>query len=318
MSQRPRHSVLTLLLLAGGVGLGGCGGEGITDPTTPVDVRPYVVGAAAANLGADLRFSYPAPVAPFKAPIISPERARELAESFALSFGPEEESRWAREHGRSFDYTEVEADPRVFYQPSPFELFPDGYHPGMRTAFGPYYLVRLNWNGRHRLNVAVSAYSTSVGILPNGKLKMPVETGADFYSYGAPADTARRDVVAPLSPEAAVVHVARLTGARASEVPEFVQIGWRWGPVGGGWKITLERPVAVRTASGTRQVEVRELYLGRAGGRRLHIPAAEQPTHYETPAFRGGDSEEVEVLQLAILPGQPTVFEEVEIVSAAN
>lgn len=308
---------MAIPLLLSGL-LGGCGDERITGPTDAVDVRPHVTGAAAANLGADLLFSYPVPVAPSTEPIISAERARELAVSFALTFGTTMERKWTREHGRAFDPTELQADSRVFYQSSTFELFPDGYHGAMRRAFGPFYLVRLSSRGTHRLKVAVSAYNTNLAIFPDGTLNRPLESGMDFVENGVPLDTARRDVMSPLSPEAAVVRVSRLTGLRVSEVPELVQIGWRWGPVGGGWKITLEQPVAVRTLSGTRTANVRELYLGRERGRLLLIPTAEQPTEYETLAFGPAGSDEVEVLRLPILPGQPTVFEEVEIVSAAN
>lgn len=308
----------TLLLLAGGLLLGACDEPGITDPTAAPDVRPYVTGAAAANLGADGLFTYPAPVAPFTEPIISAERARELAVSYAKSFGPALQERWQQQHGLSFDFRELKAEPRVLFQTSQYELFPEGYHGTFRRMFGPYYLVRLSSDGRHRISVAVSAYNTNVGIYPDGRLRRPVESGSDFFERGLPADTTRREEMTPLWPEAAVAHVAGLTGVRVSEVPEPVRMVWNWGPLGGGWKLTLEQAVRVRTLSGSRTAEVRELYLGRQGGRRLFIPAAQQPTELEMGALRSGDVEKIDTVRLAILPGQPTVFEEVAVVSAAN
>jgi hypothetical protein len=254
---------------------------------------------------------------PSTEPIISAERARELAVSFALSFGPVLEKEWQQQHGRSFDFRKLQADTRVLYQSTPYELFPDGFHGAFRRIFGPYYLVRLGSEGRHRMNVAVSAYNTNVGIRPDGRLDRPMESGADFYERGLPTDTARRDVMAPLWPEAAVAHVYRLTGLRVSEVPEFVQTGWNRGPLGGAWKLTLERPVRVRTLSGSRTAEVRELYLGREGGRLLLIPAAEQPTVLATGGLRA-DGDQIVPVQLPILAGQPTVFEEVAVVSGSN
>jgi hypothetical protein len=310
-SRLPRR----LLPLIGALLLTACGEPGIIEPTDPVDVRPHVTGAAAANLDADGLFTYPIPVAPSTEPIISAERARELAVSFVLSFGPALERYWKEEHGQAFAFSELQAEARVFYQSTAYGLFPDGFHGAFRRMFGPYYLVRLSSNGRRRMSVAVSAYNTNVSIFPDGRLDRPMESGADFFAHGFPVDTTRRDVAAPLSPEEAVAHVARLTGVRISEVPEFVRMVWNWGPLGGGWKITLERPVRVRTLSEGVTAEVREVYLGREGGRRLFIAASEQPTEYKTGALRAGDSEEIVPVLLPILPGQPTVFEEVAVVS---
>lgn len=305
-------------VLALSVLLGGCSEHGITDATEPQDIRPYVTGAAAANLDPEGLFTYPAPTAPSTEPIISAERARELAVSFALSFGPALERYWKQEHGRSFDFTSLRADPRVFYQRTAYGLFPEGFHGAFRRMYGPYYLVRLSSGGRPRMSVAVSAYNSNVAIFPDGRLDLPLESGGDFFAHGLPVDTTRGDVMAPLTPEAAAAHVARLTGARVSEVPEFVRMVWNWGPLGGGWKITLERAVRVRTLSGGVTAEVRDVYLGREGGRRLFIPASEQPTEYRTGALRSGESEEIVPVSLPILPGQPTEFEEVALISPAN
>jgi hypothetical protein len=294
--------------------LAGCDGRRITDPAPPPDVRPYVTGAAAANLGPDGLFSYPIAVAPAAEPIISAARARELAVSYTLSFGPALEERWRQQHGQAFDYRELQADGRVLFQSTPFEMFPDGYHSAFRRTFGPYYLVRLGTEGHHRMSVAVSAYTTDVAILPDGRLNRPSESGAEFFERGFPADSTT-DEMAPLWPEAAVVHVARLTGTRVSEVPEFVRMVWNWGPLGGGWKLTLDRAIRVRTLSGSRTTEARELYLGREGGRRLFIPAAEQPAYLEMGALVSGDPDKIELVRLGVLPGQPTVFEEVAVVS---
>lgn len=316
---RSRHLVgrAGLLFAAGVLFLGACD-RGITDPAQTVDIRPYVTGAAAANLDRDGLFTYPLPVAPSAEPMISAERARELAVSFALSYGPAREDRWRQQHGRPFDYRALKADLRVFFQPSPYELFPDGFHGAFRRMFGPFYLVRLSSEGVPRMSVAVSAYNTNLAIYPDGRLDRPFESGADFFADGIPADGTRADVMAPIAPEAAVAHVYRLTGARVSEVPEFVRMEWNWGPLGGGWKLTLERPVRIRTLSGGRTADVRELYLGREGGRRLFIPAAEQPAAVEMGALRSGDTEEIETVRIPILPGHATEFEEAAVVSAGS
>lgn len=294
--------------------LAGCSEHGVTGPTEPVDVRPYVTGAAAANLDEEGLFRYPAPAAPSTEPMISAERARELAVSFALSFGPVLERYWKQEHGQSFDFASLQADPRVLFQTTPYELFPEGFHDAFRRMFGPYYLVRLSSGGRPRMSVAVSAYNSNVAIYPDGRLDLPVESGGEFFAHGLPVDSSRRDVMAPLLPEAAVAYVYRRTGVRVSEVPELVRMEWKWGPLGGGWKLTLERAVRVRTVSSGRTAEVRQLYLGREGGRLLFIPTAEQPTKYTTGALVSGNPDEWVTVDLPIHSGHPTEFEEVSIV----
>lgn len=313
----PSFRTRTAILIASALVLSGCREGGIIDPAPPPDVRLYVTGAAAANLGPDGLFSYPVAVAPSTEPIISAARARELAVSYALSFGPVLEERWQQQHGQAFDFRELRADARVLFQSTPFEMFPGGYHGAFRRTFGPYYLVRLGTGGHHRMSVAVSAYNTNVSIFPDGRLNRPFESGAEFFERGLPADSTS-DELAPLWPEAAVVHVARLTGTRVSEVPAFVRMVWNWGPLGGGWKLTLERPVRVRTPSGSRTVDVRELYLGREGGRRLFIPAVEQPSWLESPAQRAGDPDVIEVVRVGVLPGKPAVFDEVVVVPGEN
>ncbi len=125
-----------LLLIAGG-----CGAE-ITAPelADSADVRPYVTGAAAADLTADGLFVLPAPTAPAERPIITPERARALAASYVLSFGPSAKRDWEEVRGRPIDISRLEAEPRVFYASSPYGLFPAGYHPAFTHGYGPWYL----------------------------------------------------------------------------------------------------------------------------------------------------------------------------------
>lgn len=297
--------------------LAGCGDSRITDPSAPVDARPYVTGAAAANLGSGSLFTLNSPTSPSTLPIVSPERARELAQAFVLSYGPTLKQWWDQDHGAPLDLARLEPDSRPFYGPTAYELFPEGFHPTMHRAYGPYYLVRMGWGTRYPLMVAVSGYSTHVLIMSNGKLHIPGGSGMEFLSRGIPADTTGREYYSLISPEAAVVRVARGTGTRVSEVPEYVLSEARMGPYGGLWKLTLERPVRVRTVTDARTVDVRHVYVGRESGRQLLIPAAQQPTEVTVSALRGvvGDDVLTETVTLPVRAGQPTIFEEVVPVS---
>lgn len=303
--------VLLVLLVSLGTGCE----RGITtpEPDGPTDVRPYIVGAAAASLTPEGQFILRAPAAPAERPIITPERARALAAAYVLSFGPSLKRYWDEDRGRPIDITRLQADSRVFYASTPYELFPAGYHPGFTHGYGPYYLVQMKAGSTPVLHVAVAAYASQVEIDNEGNVRRPVERGNEFLSQGIPVDTARPNLPGSLSPEAAVARVGRLTDARVSEVPELMWPGLQVRPFSSLWKLTLDRTVRVRAIASGRTTEVRHLYVGAKPGRRLMIPADEQPTVVTSWPMRTGPNGEeiIEPVQLPLVPGRPTVFEEV-------
>jgi hypothetical protein len=100
-------------------------------------------------------------------------------------------------------------------------------------------------------------------------------------------------------------------------VPELMMVKHPYGPLHPVWKLTLEKPVRVRTVDGSRTVDAETLYLGRVQGRELLIPAAEQPSFQDVGALRIGPNGEdlgPEMARVAILPGRATVFEPVTVV----
>lgn len=291
------------------------GGSGLTGPDDPPDIRQFVTGAAAENLNSQGLFTLAQPVAPDTIPIITEQRARDLAASFVRSFGPSLKPYWEKERGRSIDLRDLKADARVFYASTPYELFPEGFHSAFRRAFGPFYVVRMNAGSRAVVMVAVSAYATEVEIDSEGFIQRPVHRGMEFVSQAVPVDTTS---LLYLSPEQAVARVGRLTGARVSEVPELMRLEMRWSPLSAVWKLSLDRPVRVRTVQDSRVVEVQELYVGPEGGRRLMIPAQEQPREFMTTAVRIGPAGEdlgFAPVHVQVKPGVPTVFEEVVVES---
>lgn len=312
ISIRPAAAVLCCSLLAA------CDGPRITGPGPVPDVRPYVTGAAAENVGTDGLFVFPGPVSPSGLPIVTPERARDLAASTVLSFGPALKKHWEEDRGRTMDITRLRPEPRAFFASTPYAVFPDGFHPASRRAFGPYYLVRMGTERGAELIIAVSAYSTDVGIEEDGRLDLPLLSGMHFLTAGIPLDSTRAGRPSPLTPEHAVVLVSRMTGARISMVPELMQVQFPYGPHYPVWKLTLEKPVRVRTVEGSRTVDAETLYLGRVQGRELLIPAAEQPSFQDVGgALRiGPDGEDMghATARVAILPGRATVFEPVTVV----
>lgn len=307
-----RVVVASILLIA-------CDGGRIAGagPPAEVDARPFVTGAAAASLGADGLFRLPEPSSPTSRPIVSPGLAPRLALSYVLSFGHALKRYWDQEHGRPIHIGGLKPDARVFYASTPYAPFPEGYHPGFAHAFGPFYLTAMNSGSTPVLRVAVAAYATEVQIDADGKISRPVDAGSEFVSQGIPLDTMKPDLASFVSPEAAVVTVAQLTGAKVSELPELMRRGMPFGPFSAVWKLTLDRAVRVRARKDGRIVETRYLYLGSERGRRLMIPAAEQPTEYTALAFRIGPTGEdlpPERVRLSIEPGHATVFEEAVVV----
>jgi hypothetical protein len=320
MIRNTRRATALSLVLAS-VLLLACEGERITgSPPTVVDARPFVTGTAAEALRADGLFRLPEPLAPASTPIVSPDRARALAASYLLSVGHSLKSYWEQERGQRIDLASLDVDSRVFFASTPYRPFPEGFHPAFAHAFGPYYLTMLKSGSTPVLRIAVAAYSTEVTINAEGKFERPVQRGNEFVSQGISADTARPNLAAFVTPEAAVVLAGHLTGVRVSETPQLMRVGLPLGPFSSVWKLTMERPVRVRTKNGARTAEVRHLFVGSEQGRRLMIPAADQPTEYRMLAFRvtpTGEDLPPEMVPVSILPDHATVFEEVVVMSGA-
>lgn len=301
-----------ILLLGAALLSSGCDGTRITDSGEVEDIRLHVVGAAADNLNADGYFQFPAPLSPSALPIISAERARALAEADIRTFGSQSKAEWERLHGRAINLSALKADPRVLYVPTPYALFPDGFHLSYRREYGPYYLVRLKAENTTVLLVCVSAYASEVQIDVQGFVQRPgLGRGAEFFEHAIPKDTS---LVRLFTAEEAVVLVGSLTSVRVSEVPELVRRGAPLSPAAALWKLTLERPVSVRTVQGSRTLETSELYVSLETRARILIPSPVQPTSQATMALRVGPdgvSTEMDSLSVPIIKGAPTVFEPV-------
>jgi hypothetical protein len=303
------HSLLTLACAAA------CDGSRITEPSPPPDVRPFVTGAAAANLDAAGLFVYADPQPPDTIPMLSSSRARELAIADVRTWAPVYRSDWEQARGSAIDVNTLSADPRVYYVPTPYGAVPDGFHRSYTREFGPHYLVRMVSRSDVVLVVSVAAYATEVTIDESGQThRPPLGRGGEFFEFPLPADTTPFRL---LSPEEAVVYVGRLTGARTKEVPQLVQLGMPYSAIASLWKLSLDRTVRVRTVDSQATRDVTELYIGPERGYRLNVAAPTQPVVHTEPAFLanpdGSSSDKMETLTVPILDGVPTEFERVTI-----
>jgi hypothetical protein len=280
----------------------------MTGPSDPPPVAKYLTAELAEQMsGGHLQLA--APRAPDDIPIISPDRARDLARAFLHSWGRETVSRWAWERGTPIDQGSITPGDRVYFARTPHGRLPDDlYHPAIRRIYGPMYLVPMVAGGETVALLAVSAYSTDLEIDAKGLIRSPFFGGSYFFSTAvAPNPRDKRFQFTPVTPEEAVAYAGRLTGAHVSALPELVLMP-PFHPTSAQWRLTMDRPVQVRRRSVpglTRRGEevsgsepafaTKELYVG--PNRLVTVPARVQPAHkrvaYPVGQERGGNQPHV-------------------------
>lgn len=108
---------------------------------TKPDIRAYVTGEAAKSLDEKGQFPLATAEAPDQIPIISRDRAGELALAYVRTFAPHFQRKWEQEHKGPIHIGLLRVDPRIFYAQSAYEPVPDGYHRFHRRS-----LVRTTWS----------------------------------------------------------------------------------------------------------------------------------------------------------------------------
>jgi len=288
-------------------------------PPPPPNILPYVTESAAQGLNAKGEFDLAPARAPADLPILTPGRARELAIAEMKTFGHHFRPGYERAHGAPVDLSSLKADPEVLFVQTSYERFPDGYIRTMRNYFGPFYLVTFRSRGIPVVTSAVSAYAVELDVDETGRLLgINGAGGASFVTSGIPLDSTQRNPPPRISAEQAVELVGRRTGARTARTPRLAAVRYPRSftlesPTEALWQLELDREVPVRASRGTRSVRTRTLFV--RGDRTLLVPAEVQPTVFRAPAFRadanGLPIKPGEQVDLRILAGQPTIFEEV-------
>lgn len=281
----------------------------------PPDLQRYVTAQAAASLGADGRFTLAAPSAPGDRPIISAERAGELALASVRTWGPSLHRSWERQSGRSFDLGSLRVGPRILFARTPYGKFPDGYHPAFARTYGPYYLVTLYSGSDPVVLISVAAYNEEARIDEKGLVHRPVNSGAEFISMGLPADGTTFQLV---SPEGAVEEVGRATGARVTATPELVRLGMPYAPATAAWKVTLDREVPVHARAKGTTHRVRELYVSPVRTRRLLVAGRHTDRIERTAAIATTPDDRIDPVEVPILAGEAVSFEPVGILRGGS
>jgi hypothetical protein len=271
----------------------------------PPEIHRFVTGQAAGTLGPDGRFTLAAPSAPGDRPIISAERAGELALASVRTWGPSLRQAWEREAGRSIDLSTLRVDSRILFARTPYGRFPDGYHPAFARTYGPYYLVTLYSGSDPVLLISVAAYNEEARIDEKGLVRRPVQSGAEFFSMGVPVATGEFQIT---SPEAAVEEVGRATGARVTATPELVRLGMPYAPAVAVWKLTLDRDVAVHAGGNRTRHRVRELYVGPVRSRRVMMALPGNARTERTAAIAIVPEDRIDAVEVPILAGETVDF----------
>ena len=116
-----------------------CDDRAVVTPTATPNVGGFVTDDVARRMS-DGEFVFNAPQAPSTLPIIDPARAELLARAYIRTYGSSMDEIWERQHGASIDLSDLRLE-RLLYAETPYGRLPEGAHPGLRNAYGPYYLA---------------------------------------------------------------------------------------------------------------------------------------------------------------------------------
>lgn len=260
-------------------------------------------------------------MAPGEVPIISEERARELAWAWLQNWRAILQTPMERDHGGPIDWNSLRPG-RAFFARTPYAPVPERYHPGLRHHLGPRYVILFHDGAEPVLVVSVAAYTTEARVDERGRMLTPVQHGGEVLVSALSPSPASGFGLQVNLPEQAVAQVGRATGARTARVPELMLRGdstlFIFDPALAVWKVQLDRDVGVRRrANSTATVRVHELYVGPNG--KVFIPRPTQPAEIQfvAPLRRAPTEQRVyEPMTLMALP--PVLFDEVTLDQAGR
>ena len=268
-----------MLVLAAGIACDHDATSPIPEPTRERLLESVTPDVALA-VGGDGRFQLVSPVNTGR-PQITGQQAADLAMAvakFNISTNP---SRVNEERGAIISFARLFPCQAPLYAAAAFQRLEiddatQAAHP-LQKGIGPFWLVRLCGSDGPELNIAVSAYSTDLGIRPDGGVEFPAIGGGDFLAQGIPALREKDELP---SAESAVVLVAGLSGRLIAAVPELITPFFRNGevPQDARWHLHLDAPTKLRTTAG-QLLETQEVYVSRirAGGSRIWVATSIQP-----------------------------------------
>jgi hypothetical protein len=215
-------------------------------------------------------------------PMITSERAAELATTWAKQFGPFNRTLIETGFQRRVDFARLTAG-SVSLAESPYrDLSPELPMPE-KKAIGPYYIVTLEQDGVPAVAVSVSAFSTDLTI-KNGVIVFPLYSGHDFGWIGI-----RSGHHFPYPENAAVEAVQSRSGVRVAGPATLVRpaLG-TWSPLYARWRIPLTAHVLVRTQQGpSAELLTDVVYVDQRGHLYVQTDNVEAPGLRDDPSDSG-------------------------------
>jgi hypothetical protein len=272
-------------------------------------VRPYVSGAALANLDGNGHFRLGRPVVAGPHPSISPDQAEAIAKGFirtwyanpnvtVLPGSTDPRTSIEEVHGAQIDWLDLEPGVRepYFAESHVGPLEADMGNPTIRH-FGPHYLVPFYEGGRPVLVVSVAAYATNIVVDELGFVHRTDnrDGGGEFRVSGVPLSL--DGLTQPPAPEDAVEFVFEQTGSRIVDVPVLGVPGNRVVQIGARWRIRLERVMEFERIADGQVLQASEVYVSTwpsftdvrefgiipSPGLRLFVAAPVQPAAEDIP-----------------------------------
>lgn len=304
------------------VALGAAACENAENPLVPKSLeRPpihqYVTGEAADALLRNGELRLAPGESPDGTPIITADRAIELANAYVRTYGYSFKPMWERHRGGRIDLATITAAPRVYFVRTPYGPFPEGFHPALKRWYGPWYHVTLTSGGSPVILMAVSAYLSDYRVGKTGLLVLPRLSGNDFVHMGVSMKSNR---FAPIGPEEAVARVAQASGARIDRTPELVLRGAFSSPLFAAWQLTLDRPVSLSAPPNGRDTRV--VFAGPMGHRNFLVAAPNQPAFEDRDVGRRvgsrGERLTLEHFQVPVRSGRVVKFEDALLTGAGG
>jgi len=295
-----------------------------SEPVARLPINQYLTGEAADALRPNGELKLASGESPDGTPIITADRAIELANAYVRTYGYSFKPMWERQRGTRINLATIAAAPRAYFAQTPYGRFPEGFHPAFKRWYGPWYHVTLTSGGSPIVLMAVSAYLTDYKVDESGLLVRPVLGGNDFVHMGISSES---DGFAPLSPEEVVARVAQASGARVDRTPELVRRGASrgasWGtfssPLYAVWQLSLDRPASLAVPPNGK--ETRVLFAGPMGRQNFLVAAPDQPAFdrdFGRRVSNRGEPLTVDPFQVAVRSGRVVRFEDARLTAAGG
>ena len=218
--------------------------------------RASVTGAAAAALRPDGTFELPDSVV-HPPGQLGREDAQAVADDYLRRFGGGYADIWSKAHGSPIDVRALVPCGPPLYARSAYEPLSARVSPMTRRMFGPHWVVAFCEQGKPSAILTFSALATSLRA-SSMEVRMQAVSEADFMSFGYPA-AANPDM---FSPEGAARIAFARTGRRVASVPDLINALPPASAAVPRWRVTLESPVLVRSATDTTARSRSTLFVG--------------------------------------------------------